>query len=182
MATALANRYARALADVVTKPDAELGPEKATAELASFLAVFQASHELRSVLVSPAVPPAKKKAVLSGLGARLGLSRTTMNFLFVATDHRRLEMLDEVVAAFASVLDERLGILRAEVASARQIDSEQQSALASRLGGLTGKQVRPQFAVDPALLGGLVTRIGSTIYDGSVRGRLHAIQRRLAKE
>jgi len=182
MASAVATRYARALVDVVTKPGAASTPEAATAELDSFAAAFAVSAELRNVLLSPAIAPVKKKAVIAGLASRLGLSRTTRNFLYVVADHRRLGMLPEMRAAFQGLLDERLGIVRVDVASAQPIDAGQQQALAARLGERTGRQVRLNCSADPALLGGLVARIGSTIYDGSVRGRLRAIERRLATD
>jgi F-type H+-transporting ATPase subunit delta len=181
MAGALANRYASALVDVVSRTPVP-GPEKTAAELAAFLAAFHASLDLRNVLLSPAVAPDKKKAVILALGARIGLSGTTANFLRVVTDHRRLGLLDEMLAAFQALLDERHGILRADVASAQPVQEDLQSALAAGLSRVTGKQVRPRFTVDPALLGGVVARIGSTIYDGSVRGRLHVLGRRLAAE
>ena len=182
MASALANRYARALVDVITKPGAAVTPEKTTAELESFVSTFQASPELRNVLISPAVAPQKKRAIIAGLGERLGLSRTTQNFLYVITNHRRLGLLDQILAAIERLLDERLGVVRAEVASAQPVEPEQQSAVAAGLGKVTGKQVRARFSVDPSLLGGVVARIGSTIYDGSVRGRLQALERRLIAE
>ena len=182
MAAALATRYARALVDVATKAGAATTPEKTAVELADFIAVLNRSAELRGVLVSPAVAPAKKKLIITEIGARLGLSRTTLNFLRVVIDHRRLALLPEMLPAFQALLDERMGVVRAEVASAQAVDPDQQSALAARLGALTGKRARLHFTVDPSLLGGVVARIGSTIYDGSVRGRLQAIGRRLAAE
>ena len=182
MAAALANRYARALVDVAVKPGAAETPERIAVELADFLTAFRSSAELRSVLVSPAVAPEKKRSVLAGLGEKLGLGRTTQNFLRVVIDHRRLALVGEMLSAFQALLDERAGIARAEVTAAQPVEETQQAALAEKLSGVTGKRVRAQFAVDPALLGGAVARIGSTIYDGSVRGRLRAIGRRLAAE
>jgi len=100
----------------------------------------------------------------------------------VVAHHRRLLLLAEMLSAFQVLLDERAGIVRAEVAAAQPMEEPQQAALAEKLSRVTGKRVLPQFAVDPALLGGAVARIGSTIYDGSVRGRLRAIGRRLAAD
>jgi len=180
MASALATRYAQALVDVVTR--AAGATEGVAAELASFSAAVGTSPELRSVLLSPAVALVKKKAVLAGVAARLGLSRTTLNFLYVVTDHRRLALLPEMKAAFQALLDERLGIVRADVAAAAPLAPDQQSELAARLTARTGKQVRLNTSTDPALLGGLVVRVGSTVYDGSVRGRLRALESRLKAE
>lgn len=180
MPSALAARYARALVDVVTKPGSGLSGEQTTAELRGFVAALGSSAELRHVLASPAVSPAKKKLLIDGLGARLGVSRTTRNFLYVVSDNRRMPALADMAAAFESLLDERMGIVKAEVASAQPLDAERQANLAAGLGRLTGRQVRLVTTVDPALLGGAVARIGSTVYDGSVRGRLRSIERRLA--
>jgi F-type H+-transporting ATPase subunit delta len=183
MASALANRYARALVDVVTGPAAAAlaaTPDRTAAELEDFVRTLRESSELRHVLLSPAVAPEKKRTILSALSARLGLSRATLNFIRVVIDHRRVALLDEMLAAFRAMLDERAGIVRADVLTPRPVDPEQESALAARLGQLTGKKVRLHFSVDPALLGGVIARIGSTIYDGSIRGQLHALQRRLS--
>ncbi len=182
MAVALANRYARALVDVALKPGAVETPQKIAAGLADFLSALGSSAELRGVLASPAVAPEKKRSVLAALGEKLELGRTTQNFLRVVVDRRRLSLLGEMVSAFQALLDERAGIVRAEVTAAQPVEEAQQAALAEKLSGVTGKRVLPQFAVDPALLGGAVARIGSTIYDGSVRGRLRTLGRKLATE
>ncbi len=182
MPAALAGRYARALADVVSAPGADLTADAAISQLRDFAAALASSSELRTVLVSPAVPPDKKKALVATLAVRLGLAGTTQNFLRVVIDHRRLTLLGEMIEALQKVLDERSGIIRARIVAAQPVEPPQQSLLADRLSRLTGSQVRLDFSVDPALLGGLVARIDSTIYDGSVRGRLRALQRRLASE
>lgn len=178
----LGTRYARALVDVITRPGAATTPEKVTAELSDFVAVLEGSRELRNVLTSPAVAPRDKAAVISGLASRLGMSRTTQNFLKVVVDRRRLDLLDQMLTAFETLLDERLGMARAEVASAQPLESGQQHLLAARLTEVTGRKVRLRLSVDPKLLGGVAVQIGSTMYDGSVRGKLEAIERRLATE
>jgi F-type H+-transporting ATPase subunit delta len=182
MASAVANRYARALVGVVTKPGAPATPDSTATELGAFLGAFRSSADLRNVLLSPAVAPQKKKNLLASLGARLGFSRSTQNFLYVVTDHRRLNLLGEMLAAFESLLDERLGVVRASVTTAQPADRDQQAALTGKLSERTGRRVRATFGADSRLLGGVVVRIGSTIYDGSVKGRLAALQRRLGAE
>lgn len=182
MAGAIANRYARALVDVTTKPGAPVSPEQFTRELSDFVEALKASDQLRNVLLTPAVPTGKKKALVAALGVRLGVGKIAQNFLNVVIDHRRIPLLGEMLAAFQTLLDERRGIVRADVVAAQPVDDQQQSALAGKLGELTGKQVRLNPSIDPALLGGVVARIGSTIYDGSVRGQLHALGRKLATE
>jgi F-type H+-transporting ATPase subunit delta len=151
-------------------------------ELHRFGELFAASEPLRNALSSPAVPPLKKRAVITRIAESLSLSRLVRNFLFVLTDHRRSDLIPEVVRSFETHLDEHLGILRAEVSSARELSQPQRGALSTELSKITGKTVRLQYSVDPALIGGLVTRIGSTVYDGSVRGQIEVLSRRLGAE
>lgn len=180
--SAVATRYAHAFADVVTTPAAPLAAADAVRELNSFAGVLAGSLVLRNALATPAVPPGRKKAVVGRIAADLNLSRITRNFLFVLVDHRRIASLPEIAHRFELVLDERLGFARAEVASARELGEPLRSALGSELERVTGKRIRALFSVDPSLIGGVTARIGSTVYDGSVRGRLLAIGRRLASE
>jgi len=180
--SALASRYASALVDVATGAKTGLDPQQLQQELRSFEAVFQGSAELRNALISPSVPPARKRAVVGRIGEKLGVSRIARNFLFVLTDQRRIAALTEVLDAFDLLLDERLGFTRAEVSSAQELDPRQREAVSRELERLTGKKVRMRFAVDRGLLGGLVARIGSTVYDGSVRGQLQTLGKRLAAE
>jgi len=180
--SALASRYAGALVDVATGPKSAVDPPQILRDLRAFAEVFAASQELRNALTSPSVAPARKRAVLSGIGEKLAISRIARNFLFVLTDHRHIAMLTEVLEAFELLLDERLGFTRAEIASAGELDQPQRDALSRQLERLTGRQVRMRFSVDRQLLGGLVARIGSTVYDGSVRRQLETLGKRLAAE
>ena len=102
----------------------------------------------------------------------LKLSRITRNILFVLVDHRRIALLSPIVAEFEQVIDARLGFARAEVSSPGELNEAQRRALNTQLERLTGKRIRMRFAIDPSLIGGAVARIGSTVYDGSVRGQL----------
>lgn len=180
--SALTSRYASALVDVATDPKSGADPQQLLRELRGFEDVFAGSPELRNALTSPSVPPARKRAVVGALGQKLGISRIARNFLFVLTDHRRIASLAEVLAAFDLLLDERLGFTRAEITSARELDQRQRDAVTHELERLTGRKVRTRFTMDAKLLGGLVARIGSTVYDGSVRGQLQALGKRLATE
>jgi F-type H+-transporting ATPase subunit delta len=180
--SALASRYASALVDVATGPKSEVDPQHMLLELRGFEEVFAGSGELRAALTSPAVPPARKRAVIGGIAEKLGLSRVARNFLFVLTDHRRIAMLAEVLEAFDLLSDERLGFIRAEISSPWELDQKQRDAVSQEFERLTGKKVRMRFSVDGGLLGGLVARVGSTVYDGSVRGQLQALGRRLTAE
>ncbi len=180
MSLAAANRYARVLADVVLAPGSGLEAADALSQLRSFAGLMKESADLRNVLLSPAVSPARKRAVTEKLGERLALHRLVKNFLFVAIDRRRISQAPEMAEAFEAVVDERSGRVRAQVSSARELSADQRAALQVELARLTGKQVRCDFLVDPGLLGGVSVRIGSTIYDGSVRGRLAALRGRLS--
>ncbi|HXM45588.1 MAG TPA: ATP synthase F1 subunit delta [Bryobacteraceae bacterium] len=180
--SALASRYASALVDVATGPKSGMDPHVLLTELRGFEEVLAGSAELRSALASPAVPPARKRAVVGAIGAKLGVSRVARNFLFVLTDHRRIAMLTEVLEAYDLALDERLGFQRAEISSARELTQPQRDSVSDEFERLTGKKMRMRYAVNRELLGGLVARIGSTVYDGSVRGQLQALGRRLAAE
>jgi F-type H+-transporting ATPase subunit delta len=180
--SAIALRYANALAEVVTDPGSKLQPQALISELRAFESALQSSAELRSALETPAVSPGRKKAVVGRIADVLKLSRIPRNFLFVLVDHRRIAALAEIIQLFETVLDERLGFARAEVVSAVALGDAERLALTSTLEKVAGKRIRGHFSTDPELIGGIVARIGSTVYDGSVRGQLQALERRLATE
>jgi F-type H+-transporting ATPase subunit delta len=178
--SAVVTRYANALADVVMGgAGVGIRPDDAAAQLQAFAQMVTESHDLRNALLSPSVSLARKRAVISRLAEAQGTPRVIRNFLLVLCDHRRLDALSEVASAFATVLDERLGFARADIQSAQPLRPEQQEALLARISQITGKKVRPAWQVNPDLLGGAVVNVGSKVYDGSVRGQLAAIGRRL---
>jgi F-type H+-transporting ATPase subunit delta len=180
MASAVANRYAQALVDVMMAPGSPLKPEDAVAQLRAVDAIFQGSLELRNAMLTPAIPNSRKRAVMADLLARIGGSVLIRNFTYVLIDHRRIAIIGEIREAFELHLDERLGFVRAEVSSAAPLNAPQSAGLESELSKLTGKRMRLRFEVDPELLGGVVARIGSTVYDGSVRGELRELGKKLA--
>jgi F-type H+-transporting ATPase subunit delta len=180
--SAVAARYANALADVVTGSGSTLNPQQAVAELCSFEEVLRGSAELHNALITPAVAVSRKRAVIGRIADTLKLSRVSRNFLFVLIDHRRISSLSDIVRTFEEVVDARLGYAQAEVSSAAGLSEVEQRALTAQLERLTGKRIRMRFSLDPSLIGGAVARIGSTVYDGSVRGQLASIERRLSAE
>jgi F-type H+-transporting ATPase subunit delta len=182
MASAVANRYARALVDVVLAPGSTLKPEDAVAQLRAAGQMVAQSVELRTALLTPAIPPSRKRAVMGKLLEELGAAPIIRNFVYVVIDHRRIAMLDEMREAFEVALDERMGFARAEVVSAATLDEQRSARLESELSRITGKRMRLRFAVDPELLGGVTARIGSTLYDGSLRGQLQQLRRELTEE
>ena len=180
--SSVATRYAQALADIVTASGSPLPAQEAVAQLRAFESTLRSSPELHNVLVTPAVPGSRKKAVVGRIADRLGLARITRNFLYVLVDHRRIAMLAQIIQALERVIDERLGFVQAEVASARDLTEAQRTALRAQFERLTGKRIRMRFQVDESLIGGIVARVGSTEYDGSVRGKLASLGRRLRAE
>jgi F-type H+-transporting ATPase subunit delta len=180
MASAVANRYARALVDIVMTPGSALKPEDALTQLRAVEALIQESPELRIALLTPAIQNSRKRAVMADLLARIGGSPLIRNFVYVVIDHRRIGIMSDIREAFELQLDERMGFVRAEVSSAAPLNEALSAGLESELAKLTGKRMRLRFDVDPALLGGVVARIGSTLYDGSVRGELRQLGKKLA--
>jgi F-type H+-transporting ATPase subunit delta len=180
MASAVAHRYAQALVDIVMSPGSVLKPEDAVAQVAAAEALIHESPELRTALLTPAIPTSRKRAVMAQLLERVGASPLIRNFVYVIIDHRRIASIADIREAFELQLDERLGFVRAEVSSATPLNEPLSAGLESQLSKLTGKRMRLRFEVDPTLIGGVVARIGSTLYDGSVRGELQELGRKLA--
>ncbi len=172
-------QYANAMADIAL---AQGAAEPAAKQLHDFGAAYAESAELRTFLASPAVGVDAKHAVIEKIAARLGASKIIRNFLFVIADHRRTHLIPEVIAAFHEVIRQRQGVAEAEVSSAVELSAAQKKEMATTLARLTGKKIETRYALDPALLGGAVVRIGDTIYDGSLRSRLNEMRTRLAAE
>jgi|SRR5215469_2993339 len=177
MALAAANRYARALADLVLAPNSPVKAEEAVAQLRAVEQMVSDSWELKNAMLTPAIQTSRKRAVMGRLLQEIHAAPLIRSFIFVVIDHRRIGMIAEIREAFESQLDERLGFVRAEVTSAASLDPSQQASIEGELARLTGKRMRLRFAVDSELLGGVLARIGSTVYDGSVRGQLERMRR-----
>ena len=182
MALAVPSRYARALADLALDPVRGGDPQAVAAEVGAFESALSEFSDLRNVVLSPAVSPARKRAVVERLSGVLGASRLVRNFLYVIIDHRRTRLLPEIRQAFQQIVDERQGIVEALVSTARELNDQQSASVVARLEKLTGKRVRCRFTVASELIGGVTARIGSTIYDGSVRGQLDGLRRKLVGE
>ena len=181
MLSAIASRYARALVEVAAAPGSASDPAAILAQLRAVGEAIAGSPELRTALLSPAVPPGRKRAIVERILKPLGLDKQARNFLFVVIDHRRVAELPAIVDAFEAMLDERPGFVRADVLSARDLDAAQQAGLANEISRMSGKKAKLKFSIDPALIAGVVARIGSTVYDGSVRGQLETLRLKLAK-
>jgi len=181
MLSVVASRYAKALVDVVAEPGSPVDPVAALEQLKGIQEVMAASPTLRNALLSPAVSPPRKRAVMTKLLAPLSLSVPVRNFLYVVIDHRRTADFASIVEAFEALLDERLGFVRADVSSAQPLPDAQRARLEQEISRVSGKKAKLRFSTDPALVGGVVARIGSTVYDGSVRGQLDRLRVMLAK-
>jgi F-type H+-transporting ATPase subunit delta len=173
MLSAVSTRYAKALLDVVTAPKWGMDPEAAKEQLRQVAAMISESHDLRNALLSPAVSPSRKRAVVAKL---INVDVAIRNFLYVVIDHRRVHEIPSIVEAFEVLLDEHLGFIRADVSSAKPLDDSQKAALEVELSRMAGKKAKLKFQTDPALVAGVVARVGSKVYDGSVRGQLERLR------
>ena len=177
MAT-VTNTYARAFVDVVI--DRKLNAAKTLAEVQSISALVGSSKELKEVWEAPSIPPEQKKKLLDAIAAKAGTSREVRNFIAVLIDKGRINFLAAIVKQFEQDLNQRLGFAVAEITSARDLSDQERRALESEVEKLTGKKVRANYAKDASILGGAVVKIGSTIYDGSVKGQLEKIREQLS--
>ena len=174
---AFVSRYASAFADVVTA--AKLDTAAIDAQLSDFLATWEGSQELREFFENPAIPAADKVGVLDKLNARLGMRKELRNLIAVLISNDRIGQVSEVAQAWRSLLREQLGIRPAQIVTARALDIKEQEALVAEIAKLAGSQIDASFKQDKSILGGTVVRIGSTVYDGSVRGRLERLKEAL---
>lgn len=173
----IARRYASALADVIL----QRGEAKEVQhELQQWEELLQTNAALQEVFRNPTIALDQKRAVLNKLIDRVKPRPTTTNFLKVLLQNHRLTELPEINRKLVGILDERAGMVAAIVTTARPVPDNIQRSLEQRLTTLTQKKVRLNFEQDPDLIGGLVTRIGSTVYDGSVRNQLQLFKERMA--
>ena len=172
-------RYASAFADVVTAE--KLDSAAIDRQLNDFLATWQGSEELRTLFVNPAIPAVQKIAILDKLNAKLGLHKVLRNLLAILIQNGRIGYVVEVAAAYRSILQAQLGIRPAEIITARELGAEERASLAADVAKLAGARIDATFKLDESILGGAVVRIGSTVYDGSVRGRLDRLKEELTQ-
>jgi F-type H+-transporting ATPase subunit delta len=171
-------RYARALADVVFEQ--RLKPEDVQSQLDDFAAAWRESADLREVFLDPSFPAVQKIAILDKLNTRLKMSQPVRNFIAVLCNHDRLEALDEVLADFRSEMNARLNIAEVEVTTARKLDDHERQSLEAQVAEISKSAISAKFREDPALVGGVIVKIGSTVYDDSVLGRLNRLKEQLA--
>jgi len=174
---AIANRYAKALVDVSLKLNQH---EQVAQELMEFENLLSSHKDLVLFYANPAIAVARKKNATTEILNKLGFCPTTSNLLFILVDNHRMAYFAQIRQAFQQDLNTRLGVAQAEIATAIELDAETRQRLETKLAGLTGKKVTLKFTKKPDLIGGVVTRIGDTIYDGSIRQQLGAMKSRLS--
>ena len=173
----VARRYATALADVLAERNEEAAVRE---ELGAWERMVQENPLLLEVFTNPTIPYDQKSRVLIELIAKSGVRQTTANFLRLVLRNQRFGELPHVNSKLREILDERSGVVSAQVVSARPISEPVKKAHEKTLEQITNKRIRLSFETDESLLGGIVTRIGSTIYDGSVRSQLERLGQEIA--
>jgi F-type H+-transporting ATPase subunit delta len=178
-AGAAANRYARALFDVVLKEGNDAAVEKVQGELQQFANLF-ANDQLVQVLGNPAIPVSKKKALATALVARAGqISAPLAKLIVILAEKDRLTLLPAMARAYAERVMDHLKIIRGEVTTATPLSPDKLRVLEQGLARATGRKVVLEGRVDPSIIGGVVTRLGSTVYDGSVTTQLQKMKQAL---
>ena len=177
IAGSLAKRYAKALLDVAMEAQAA---EVVLRELGGVAGLIGEQRELRQFLLNPSVRRRDAVQVMDEIAGRLQVSPLTRTFLKVVLEAGRMAALEDILRAYEELLDERIGRVRAAVTTAAPLDGELQAHLAAELGRLTGKRVVLEVTQNAAILGGMITRIGSRVYDGSLTTRLARLRHELA--
>ncbi|HKT25801.1 MAG TPA: ATP synthase F1 subunit delta [Terriglobales bacterium] len=169
--------YGRAMADVVV--DRSLDASRVSSELESIGSLLGQSSDLRTVWDSPSVASDQKLGLLDALAKKLGISREVRNFVAVLISNRRIHAYSEIAKNAIEQINERLGIADAEIVSVRELGAEERRRLEDQVAKVTGKKLRVRYSLDQKLMGGVVVKVGSTIYDGSVRGQLQRMKEQL---
>lgn len=178
---AAATRYARALFDVVLKESGDV--EQVGRDLDAFARMVAGNTDLARVLSNPAIPTARKRGVIEQLLARSGtLSPVLSKILLLLADRDRLRILPDLAAGYRERLMQHAQVVRAEVVTATPIPADRVAALKAGLARATGRDVQLESRVDPSLIGGAVTRVGSTVYDGSIATQLRRMKDRLTDQ
>ena len=179
MGVLVATRYAKALLD--------LGIERGEVEtfqthLNNFSDLVEASSELKTVIINPSIGISERRAVMSALTERLGCTEMVRNFIFLLLDKNRLGLIEQIARAFNKAVDLHLGNLRAQIHSAEPLNDSEVDAIRRAIVRMTGKTVLLETHTNPELVGGVVTTIGSVVYDGSVRTQLETLRNQVLTE
>lgn len=171
---AVNQRYAQALMDLIAEGKADAAVLQR--DLEDFAAMLQESQPLQLALASPAVDSKDKLALIDALVERAQLSHLTRNFLAVVVDRGRTSAVQGIARELEEMLLRQQGVVRAQVTSARTLTAEEKAEIERELVAVTGQRVRATWERDQKLIGGFVARVGDTIFDGSVRGRLQRLR------
>ena len=171
-----AKRYARAMLDVAIH---HRNFSIVLEDLESFGRQLQEFPLLQKLFLNPAIPHEKKISVLEQLGKTLKFQTVTLNFLNTLIERDRLNLLDQTIVSAEQQFLEQQGILVVEVITAKRLQPDEEVKLVARLETFTGKRVQLENKLDPSMIGGIVTRIGTTVYDGSVQAQLQQLKARI---
>lgn len=175
----VARRYASALADVVIKTGET---DTVQTELKTWEEMLNTNRDLHNAFYNPAIAHNSKEKVLESIIQKANPSRTTANFLRVLLRNNRLTEIDSINEKFDSVLAERRGLISASVTSSRELTEAEKSELQTNLIRLTGgKEIKLEYKIDESIIGGAITRVGSTVYDGSVKTQLELLKNQMIK-
>lgn len=169
--------YARAFADVMTGRRLDTG--EVLTEVQSIVEMLVANPALKAAWENPSVDGRQKIALLDAIAARMDLSPEVRNFIAILIDHRRIGSVGEIARQLQREINERLGLADAEIVTARELDPSEKKLLEAKVAAAIGKVVRAVYRQDQTLLGGALVKVGSTIYDGSVRGQLRRLREQL---
>lgn len=176
---AFVSHYARAFADVIVA--AKLDAAAIDARLEDFLATWNGSTELRELFENPAIDAKQKIEILDKLNSKLQMQKELRNLIAVLIKNDRIAHVNEVAAAYRIEIQARQGIRQAEIVTARELGEGERATLLAGVGKLAGAKIEASFKLDQSIMGGAVVRIGSTVYDGSVRGRLERLKEALTQ-
>jgi F-type H+-transporting ATPase subunit delta len=179
MTGALASHYAYALADATLSLDSDVQPQQALDQLRSIAHLLSSSEQLQLVLLSPAVPKSDKFMLAERLAEALSLDHMVRNFLLLVVAHGRTREIRNMIAEFERAIDERRGIVPAQVCSGTELTGEQRQELERALSSKLGKPIKARYQVDPLLFGGIKAIVASKEYDTSIRGRLDRLRTQL---
>lgn len=174
---AITSRYARAFAEVVFEK--KMDALKAAEALRGMVALVESNPELKTIWENPSVPAEQKRAVLDAITRKIDSPAPLRNFIAVIIDHERVAQLGEIAQQFEAEINQRLNRAEAEITSARELIPEERREMEGKIASVTGKSVKAKYEIDPKLLGGAIIRVGSTVYDGSVRGQLQKLKEEL---
>jgi F-type H+-transporting ATPase subunit delta len=173
----VALRYAHAFASVAAST--HIDTNAAQQQLRDFRDTLADSRDLSEILMNPSIAIEQKRKILDAISGRIGMLPQVRNFIAVIMDHQRLADLDDILDEYHAVADEQSGLAEAEITSAHQLNDEDRANLEAQVAKLAGGRVRATYRQDATLLGGAVVRIGSTVYDGSIRAQLHQLKQKL---